>query len=159
MNCERIGSSLIPYLDGRASTSERRKVEEHLAACAACRTRAEEYRRLSIVLDEAPAMEPSLGFNARLRQRIAAEPKPRWWGWIAPSPRLAFSVAMLVALSLWISARPTEVGTTKTAQSEQDFKMIQDLRVLEDYDVLTKFDALSELPPPAQAPARTQQND
>ena len=158
MNCEKIGTRLIPYLDGRASASERRNVEEHLAGCAACRTRAEEYRRVSNVLDEAPAMEPSLGFNARLRQRIAAEPKASWWGWMAPSPRLAFSVAMLVALSLWISARPTQVGT-KTAQSEQDFKMIQDLRVLEDYDVLTKFDALSELPPPTQAPSRTQQNN
>ena len=40
MNCQRIEKNLIAYLDGKASASERRKVEAHLAECGECRERA-----------------------------------------------------------------------------------------------------------------------
>ena len=70
-NCERIAESLIPYLDGRASSAEQRQVEAHAAVCPACKTRIAEFRRLSVVLDELPGMEPSGAFDAHVRQRIA----------------------------------------------------------------------------------------
>lgn len=168
MNCEQISNQLIAYLDGRANAAERRNVEGHLAACAACRLRAEEFRRLWDVLEEAPVLEPSLGFDARLRQRIAAEPRPRQWGWPAlagwlmPSPRLAFAVTLLTLMSVWVSSRPPANNDQLAVapQSEQEFQMIKDLRVLEDLDVVSSLDALSELPPtpPAHAPAQTRTN-
>jgi anti-sigma factor RsiW len=161
MNCEKMGIKLIDYLDGNASAGERREVEAHLADCGACRTRAEEYRRLWAVLEQVPEVEPSPAFDARMRQRIAAEPKPKFWGWFVPSPRLALSLALLLVLSGWLAVAPTDPGPgSPAAQSDQDFKMIKDLRVLEDYDVLTKFDALSELPPaqPTTPPAQKQDN-
>jgi anti-sigma factor RsiW len=151
MSCERISTQLVAYMDGRATESQRREVEAHLESCAACRTRVEEFRRLWTVLDEAPVVEPSLGFDARVRQRIAAEPRPRLWNWLVPSPRLAFAVALLAVLSLWISTRPPAVEPS-IMQSEQEFKMIKDLGVLENYDVLNDFDALSELPPAQSQP-------
>ncbi len=151
MNCERISTQLVAYMDGRATESERREVEAHLESCAACRTRVEEFRRLWTVLDEAPVVEPSLGFDPRMRQRIAAEPRPRLWNWLVPSPRLAFAVTLLAALSLWLSVRPPAVEPS-AVQSEQEFKMIKDLGVLENYDVLNDFDALSELPPAQSQP-------
>lgn len=149
MKCEDVSRELIPYLDRRANSAERREVEEHLASCAACRTRAEEFRRLWNVLDEVPAIEPSLGFNARVRQSVAAEPRPRWYRWLIPQPRLAFSMAMLLVLSIWMTRLPDHSLTygTTAATEEEDFNAIKDLGVLENYDVLTKFDALSELPP------------
>ena len=162
MNCEKMGIQLITYLDGNANSGERREVDAHLAECAACRVRAEEYRRIWTALEQVPDVEPSLTFDARVRQRIAAEPKPKFWGWFVPSPRLALSLALLVALSCWLTVIPTDRGPlTPVAQSDQDFKMIKDLRVLEDYDVLTKFDALSELPEeqPATPPAQKQNHD
>ncbi len=150
MNCERMEKRLIAYLDERASAAERREVEAHLAACTACRTRAEEFRALWGVLDEAPAVEVSPEFDARLRARIAAEPpRQSLWASLAPSPRLAFAAALLLVLSVWISSLPPNpaqnppVATT----SEAEFKMIKDLPLLEDYDVLANFEALSELPP------------
>ena len=158
MSCKHIENHLLSYMDGRANAAERRDVEAHLAACAACRARVEEYRRLWHALDEAPAIEPSLGFDARLRQRVAAEPRPRPWLWLMPSPRLAFAVALLALLSVWVSSRPPAVVDSQVAaQTEQDFRMIKDLRVLEDYDVLSNFDPLSDLPqsPVAPAPAST----
>ncbi len=165
MKCEDISRELVAYLDRRANSAERRAVEEHLGACEACRARAEDFRKLWGVLDQMPVIEPSAGFDARLRPRAEAEPRPRWFAWLVPSPRLAFSMALLVALAVWMARLPGNPAPNSTAvQAEQaqqeDFNAIKDLGVLENYEVLTKFDALSELPPlPARRPARQLQHD
>lgn len=157
MKCEEVSRELIAYLDRRANSAERQEVEGHLATCAPCRARAEEFRKVWTVLDEMPVEEPSLGFDARLRQRIADEPRPGWFRWFVPQPRLALSMALLVALCVWVSRMPRENPTTATIPSvpteQQQFQVIENLGVLENYDVLSKFDALSELPGPA-APAQ-----
>lgn len=141
------------YVNGRANPAERREMEEHLLACSACRTRAQEFRALSSVLNELPSVEPSLGFDARVRQRVVDEPRRQWLRWFVPQPRLAFSVALLAALCVLMVRLPQRnQGTAATAAtSEEQFQEIRDLGVLENYDVLTKLDALSELAP-AQPP-------
>ncbi len=96
-----------------------------------------------------PAVEPSLGFDTRLHARIAEEPRTRWFGWLTFQPRLAFAMAMLLALSVWMGNMPraNNGGESVTAATEQEeFETIKDLGVLENYDVLSKFDALSEVP-------------
>ena len=156
MNCRQVETLLIGYLDGRARAAEHREVEAHLKACAACRARAEEFHRLRGVLDQLPAIEPSPSFDARLRARIAAEPRPHRWAWLIPSPRPALALALLIALAVWISSRPPGMigNEPLTARSEEEFKMIKELPVLEDYDVLASFEALSELPPAHAAEKR-----
>jgi len=149
MKCEDVSNNLIAYLDMRMDSVERREVEDHLANCAACRTRAEEFRGISNLLGEMPAIEPSMGFDARIRQRVAAEPRRTWFQWLIPQPRLALAAVLLIALTIWVEKLPpSNTGTlgpnTTTASSDQDFDAIKDLGVLENYDVLTKFDALSE---------------
>jgi anti-sigma factor RsiW len=160
MNCERIAESLIPYLDGRASVAERRDVEAHASVCAACTTRIDEFRRLSVALDELPRMEPSGAFDARVRQAIATEPRAGWFEWLIPAPRFAFALACLLVLCVWTSQLEPNVGETATvaAQSEQDFRLIKDLDVLENYDVVENFDALSELPVAQQSQTRPEKN-
>ncbi len=161
--CAAIESKLIVYLDGRALPADRHAVEEHLSGCASCRSRAEEFRALWSVLDDLPAISPSPVFDASLRARIAAEPARRgFWGWL-PSPRLAFAVTALIAMSVWMSfvprvtTNPSIIGPaiqsveTSKVTADSDFGMIRDLPVLENYDVVSKFDALSELPGPATA--------
>ena len=162
MKCEDVSKELIPYLDRRASSADRHEVEEHLAACVACRTRAEELRALWSVLDEVPIVEPSLGFDTRMRARIAQEPRPRWFRWFVPQPRLALSMALLLAVSVWIARLPQDnSGLAGTAQSEHEqFQVIKNLDVLENYDVLSKFDALDEVPADEMPAAQPdQQND
>jgi len=158
MKCEDVSKELIGYLDRRANSAERRQVEEHLTECAGCRTRAEEFRELWSVLEEVPAVEPSFGFDARVRQRVAAEPRSRWF-WFVPQPRLAFSMALLFALSVWMAKLPPSntipASASAGAESEQ-FQAIKDLGVLDNYEVLTKFDALSELDAPAIEPGPTE---
>jgi len=159
MKCEDVARELIPYLDRRANSALRMEVEDHLAACSACHARAEEFRKVWTALDEVPLVEPSLSFDARVRERIAAEPGPRWFRWLVPQPRLAFSVALLLALSLWVakfspSARQDEAAAMKA----QDFEAVKDLGVIENLDVLSKFDALSELAP-VESPQPSAQPD
>ena len=159
-NCASLESKLVEYLDGRAQPAERHAVEEHLLACASCRSRAEEFRALWGALDDLPSISPSPAFDASLRARIAAEPaRVGFWGWL-PSPRLAFAVTAFMAMSVWMSSlpgvktNPSVVGQTIEASkisAESDFGMIRDLPVLENYDVISKFDALSELPGPDTA--------
>lgn len=163
MKCEEVEKGIIAYLDRRASSAERRDVEEHLASCAACRTRAEEFRKVWSVLEEMPTVEPSFGFDARVRQRVAAEPQRGWFDWFVPQARLAFSAALLVALTVWIAklppGNPGTPGAT-TATQQQDFNAIENLGVLENFDVVTKMDALSDLAPAgAQQPDKSQPND
>ena len=147
--CAGMENKLVEYLDGRAKPAERREVEQHLTACAQCRTRAEEFRLLWDVLDDLPVLSPSSAFDASLRARIAAEPVRRgFWAWL-PSPRLAFAVTALVAMSVWLSSMPrvVTVPPAPTQETEAaDFGMIRDLPVLENFDVVSKFDVLSELP-------------
>jgi anti-sigma factor RsiW len=158
MMCDKFSSEWLAYLDGRASINERERLESHSQVCADCRRRAVEYTQLWNVLDESPISEPSMGFNARIRARVAAEPKQHFWDGLLPTPRLALAMGLLLVLSAWFARVPVD---TTTAQSDQDFRMIRDLRVLENYDVLRDFGALSEIPAasPVDKPATTPPGD
>jgi anti-sigma factor RsiW len=149
MNCERMENLMIAWLDGRARPAEREAVEAHLAACDGCRRRAEEFRALWAAMDESPAIEPSPAFDARLRQRIEAEPQPRLFGWLLPAPgaALAFVALLIVALAVsWTLPVPQPEDSYVVMRSEEEFRMIRDLALLEDYEVLVNFEVLGELP-------------
>jgi anti-sigma factor RsiW len=156
MSCNRIESRILPYVDGRLKVSEQREVEAHIAACAACRVRVNEFRAVAGLLDELPQIEPSGAFDARVRARVAAEPARRsWWAWFAPSPRVVFAASMLLLATVWIGSRPTVVSTPGSVADEQ--QVANDLPVLENFDVLSNFELLNDLPP-AQADDAEQQD-
>ena len=150
MNCERMETQCIAYLDGRATPLERHEVDEHLAVCPACRRRLEEFRGVWNILEEVPAPDPSPWFDARIRQRVAAEPAPRAWRWLAgwlPQPRLAVATLALVALGFWVATTPPPAGgPSPIAMNEQEeFKMIKNMQVLENYDLLKELNAPGEM--------------
>lgn len=154
MNCAYTEKNLVAYLDGKLHSPERRQFEAHLASCAACRERAEGFRSVWNVLEDIPAIAPSPAFDARVRARVEQDARRAgFWGWIVPSPRMAFAATALLIASIWLSSfqpgrmpavHPSAGAGNQNAEAE--FGMIKDLPVLEDYDVLTSFDALSELP-------------
>ena len=150
MKCEEVSNELMAYIDGRANTGATRRIEEHLATCTACAARAEEFRKLWAVLDEAPAIQPSLGFDARLRQRIATEPvRPRFFSFVR-QPRLALSMALLAVLAIMVAKLPLRNPVAQPVSAmvqQEDFNAIRNLGVLENYDVVTKLGALSDLTP------------
>jgi len=148
MNCERLEHSLVAYMDGRATEAERIEVDRHLLACAACRTRVEEFSQVWKTLADAPAPQVSSAFDARLRARIAAEPPRGWLAWL-PAPRLALAAALLLLLSVWVGgdrAIDPNVAMNPGPATEEDVRAVKDLQTLEDLDVLANFEALAELP-------------
>jgi anti-sigma factor RsiW len=159
MKCKEIEFALLGNLDGRLNQKEREALEGHLAGCSACRTRAEELRRVWGALDRLPAAEPSPVFDARLRARLAAEARPsRWWVRWLLEPRFVVAVVALVAVAVWLTVRPpwrqnqpvaTQAPVTQTqaaVEPETDFPVVKDLPVFENYDVISNFEALSALP-------------
>ena len=141
---------ILPYVDGRLKEGERLDVEKHLAACAACQLRVNEFRAVSGLLDEMPVIEPSAAFDLRVHARVAAEPAMKnWWAWYTPSPRVAFAASMLLLATVWVGMQ---------SQTNQATVAQEDIPVLENYDVLSNFDVLTELPLPAQADDAGQTN-
>jgi anti-sigma factor RsiW len=151
MSCSRMEKQMLPYVDGRLRVSEQREVEAHLAACAACQLRVNEFRAVSGLLDELPQIEPSSAFDARVRARVAAEPvKQSWWAVFAPSPRAALAASMLLLATIWIGSRPgptTPGDPQKVAVNPANIDP-NDLPVLENYDILANFEPLTDLPQP-----------
>jgi anti-sigma factor RsiW len=132
---------------------EQREVEAHLATCPACRLRVNEFRAVSGLLDELPQIEPSAGFDARVRARVAAEPvKQSWWAAFAPSPRAALAASMLLLAAIWIESQPRPVTGEHAQSAAVNPANIDpnDLPLLENFDVLANFEPLTELPPPVQ---------
>jgi len=154
MSCEKMASRILGYVDGRLKEGERLDVEKHLAACAPCRVRVEEFRAVSGLLDELPKIAPSPAFDARVHALVAAEPvKESWWAWLRISPRVAFAASMLLLATVWLgySSQPTPSALPWSNPVEADAQMMQDLPVLEDHDVLSNFEPLKDLPAPVQA--------
>src|SRR5580765_7146090 len=149
MSCERMESRILAYVDGRLKDSERAEMDKHLAACAACSVRVNEFRSVSDLLDELPMVEPSPAFDLRVRARVAAEPvKQSWWAWMRPSPRIAFAASMLLLAILCIGYRNEPAAPLPISADEANVGMMQDISVMEDHDSLANFEPLKELPAP-----------
>ncbi|NUN50402.1 MAG: hypothetical protein HUU15_16440, partial [Candidatus Brocadiae bacterium] len=61
-DCERLEDAFSEWLDGAGESGNGPLMEAHLAACAACRLRIQEYgemRRLLRSLEDAPARPPA----------------------------------------------------------------------------------------------------
>ena len=160
MSCERMESHILGYVDGRLKANERAEVEKHLADCAPCRLRVQEFSAVSGLLDELPLIEPSPEFDTRVHALVAAEPAPKasWWAWLNVSPRIAFAASFLLLMALWIGYRSGPVDKPLPANDDQ--AMLQDLPVLEDHDVLQNFEPLKSLPAPvADEASDTQQQE
>lgn len=157
MNCNRMENWILEYVHGRLPDGPRRKAEAHLEVCDACRLRVKEFRAVSGLLGELPAIEPSAAFDLRMQARVAAEPVRRGWlDWLAFSPRVAFAASLLLLLVVWSANRPTDLDDYKghpvaTMGAEDHIRMVKDLAVLEDYDVLANFEPLADLPHAAEA--------
>ena len=150
MSCSRMEQKILGYVDGRLKEGERLEMEKHLLACAACQLRVNEFRAVSVLLDELPMIEPSAAFDVRVNARVAAEPaKQSWWAWFTPSPRVAFAASMLLLATVWIGYETQPISPFGDSK-EADLQMMQDMPVLEDHDVLSSFEPLKDLPQPVQ---------
>lgn len=92
MKCQEANESLVAYVDGEVSPSERALIQAHLARCDACQEElavlSALQRRLSRSLQvRAAQASPSPQAWSRLQARWAGEARPSPWGlpaWLQP---------------------------------------------------------------------------
>ena len=70
MSCSRMEHKILAYVDGRLKESERVEVEKHLATCAACQLRVNQFRSVHALLDELPMIEPSPAFEVSVTASV-----------------------------------------------------------------------------------------
>jgi anti-sigma factor RsiW len=143
MGCAKTLSGILPYIDGRLQAKGRAEIEEHLATCAYCRLRAEQFRAVAVLLDQLPVIEPSLAFDARVRALAAgAAAKQGWWPLLKASTRVALAASVLLLAALWLGFyERSRVPALPWSDSRiADEQMMQDLPVLEDHEVLSNFE-------------------
>lgn len=114
MSCERYEEDVVEAALGTARTEG---LATHLEACSSCRSRlAEERGRLSTlddVLRSTLAIDPSAGFEGRVRLRVAAR---RSWGQAAGWRWAVAGVAALALLSLVLRAPRPELHEAARAR-------------------------------------------
>ena len=91
----RIRALLSPYVDGEVSAAETRRVEEHAAACPACRDELDSLTATVELVRGLPELELPRSFE--LTRLPEEEPRASFGVW---APRLATSVAGLLLVIL-----------------------------------------------------------
>lgn len=120
--CEAIADELAELALGTLSGRRRSEVLDHVGSCALCRV---ELEQLSIVAEAvqqlAPPMQPPLGFELRLAERLqgAATPRPRRFGRERASAVAAAAVVAVLAFGFGVLvARGAGNGTGQTSTAD-----------------------------------------
>lgn len=110
MRCGRTQKLIVLAADGEITPADRRRLDEHLAACQACRHEAAAVQSLFAALDELPmerevpaAVEAVTLRRVRIEAAEEGERGRRWWAWL-PAPVLA--AAGVGVLAVAIGSRP-----------------------------------------------------
>ena len=133
---------LLDYTSGSLSADRTAGLERHLAACAACRELVAAQKELWLTLDAWEAPEPSPHFDARLRERIAAQPAG-WWqnvfAWRPLATAVAAAAVVAVGLFVWPAGAPApepaaqvrpEIVRAEAVNVEVVEQTLEDLEIL-----------------------------
>lgn len=80
MNCLSLGQIYL-YLDQELSSSENKKIEEHLALCPKCREALEERQILEQAAKSLPDLEIPTGFSQKIMAKLFPE-RVTFLGWL-----------------------------------------------------------------------------
>lgn len=156
MKCEEIRETMPDLASGLMEMTP--EIGGHLAGCAACAGKMEEFRQTMALLDEWKAPEPSPYFDVRLQARLReemAKPQSSWAAWFRrPVLAAALTVLLGVGVGLFFAKgsgvyQPGnhEIGgiESPTAQSEPG-TAVSDLQALDkNNDLYADFDLLDDL--------------
>jgi anti-sigma factor RsiW len=138
--CAEYGPEVSAYLDDGLDAEERRRVEVHLAGCASCTALLSASRELDRTVRELPRIEPSPGFETKLRARLGRPAAPGWRrrGGLARFAVVGAAAAAVLALLL-TPATPS--------MSDEDWELIADeasfdLMLSDDHELVYALDVL-----------------
>ena len=155
MKCDEIRERMLDLASGL--TENTAEISGHLASCAACAGKLEEFRRTMALLDEWQAPEPSPYFDVRLRARLREEmgkPQASWLAWFR-RPALAASLTVLMGLGVGLffarnsgyeTGDGDRVAIMETQPPAEPGTAVSDLQALEkNHDLYSDFDLLDDL--------------
>lgn len=158
MSEHHLGEDLLAMAEGGASLSlaRREELQLHLDSCAACQAAVAETRRVLLMVEKLPMVEPSPAFARALSLRLDqldAEAQDAFWARLKATltlPRLAGAMALAAAAVLGVlllrpASEPTE--SLEVLEVAEHLELYQDLEVLEDLDVLEDLEAIEALEP------------
>jgi anti-sigma factor RsiW len=108
MRCAQVRRSLSAFLDGEVPAAKQQQIAAHLESCAECRAERDALAATWDGLLAWPEMPASVGFDARLHQRLAAPERLPWRNrlrhalWL-PARRLALAGAAAGILVGWMA--------------------------------------------------------
>jgi hypothetical protein len=73
MECRDIREKLSAYLEGSASSEEKKLIEGHLSACPECRGTLEDLKKAGNLIRELPEVEPPPWLTKKIMVRVRAE--------------------------------------------------------------------------------------
>ncbi|MGC8782707.1 MAG: anti-sigma factor family protein, partial [Anaerolineae bacterium] len=99
---------LSAYLDGQVRPAERRRIEAHLAGCAACRRELASLRQTVALVRALPRVPVPRAFTLSQAQVGLGRPtgRPAWLGGVAAGLATVATIALLVIAGAWLR-RPT----------------------------------------------------
>jgi anti-sigma factor RsiW len=114
MTCNDSAGLVGRYADDELDERERRALDAHLAACAACRSALAEQLDVLNVLRAAPEVAVPAGFETRLGARLDAAATlagaADWRAWSFRAAPIAAALLLLAALAQAGASRPGEVS-------------------------------------------------
>lgn len=123
MACEKYSSWMTDAALGKLVPGREPEFLAHVAECDACRAACQYAREVAAFVDRGVeslvSAEPSTGFNARLRARIAAEHVPARFNWLAWTPIAAGALALVVLLAVLLSRAPHLTDSPSVASNSQ----------------------------------------
>jgi hypothetical protein len=130
MNCSKVQSMLVDYVEDTLSDHRGRAIEAHIETCEHCRTELARIERLREDIGSIAAPEPDAAFwqefDRKLTHRLAGEeaPAPRRAPW-----RIGFALATAAAAAVcavvWLSVRaapPEDSGKLRLARETDTFE-------------------------------------
>ena len=126
---ERVTALMSLALDGLLDADGQRLMEQHLAACPACRAEWASMRQVSTLFEQSPMAGPPLGFAVRVERRLEERAQKRRWtprgiamltGSLSLAGLTVATVAMIVIGVVawqWLGAQPAVYqGSTAVTQ-------------------------------------------
>jgi predicted anti-sigma-YlaC factor YlaD len=113
MDCARVREALLELPEGPADPTARRLVESHVAVCQECRRVHDALLRVDRGLSQhlrPPVLDGA--FGARLRERLAHEPRLIWADWL---PAAVHFGSCGVATAICVLLLPDQAGLVAAA--------------------------------------------
>src|SRR5271154_5597326 len=154
MKCEEIREMMPDLASGLMGMSP--EIDGHLAGCAACAGKLEEFRRTMALLDEWHAPEPSTYFDVRLQARLReemAKPQAGWLAWLR-RPVLAAALTVLIGVGGGLFFMKNSgfykgddtVAVVESQTASEPGTAVSDLQALEkNHDLYSNFELLDDL--------------